>query len=91
MELVEPPVSGMIDRGTMNLSHSVNHDHKTFIPSRRKIGTRSVRQVMVDLIHTLQWEVWEILVNEGQESFPGKDLAESLDGDFIHSIGRLVW
>src|SRR5436853_2232447 len=91
MELIKPTVSSMIDRGAMDLSHSVYHDHKTFVPSRRKIGARSVRQVMVDLRYTVQWKVWEISLHEGQERILGTDLAESLDRDVIHRKGRLVW
>ena len=49
-------LTGVVDRSALGLSHAIHDQDQAFFPSGAKIGSRSMRQVMVDVLHAVNGE-----------------------------------
>ena len=71
VQLLQLVVSRVINRGTVRLPHSIDHDHQTIVPTRSTEGARRMGQVMLYRMDVLGRKGGKVRVYMSGERFPG--------------------
>src|SRR5256885_16299885 len=87
---VEPTVARTVHADAVRLTHAVDHDDETLVPSRRIVRACGMREMVTDVMDPLRGEVREIARHQREQRLPGVHVAIQVVRPRIEGVDRRV-